>query len=88
MTRLNARLGPDLEAKLEFLKRRTKKNATEIVRESIEMYYWHTREGSSKSGRAAFDQSGFVGCADAEEGLSSGYKQILADQLERKTGKP
>jgi hypothetical protein len=87
MTRLNARLAPDLAAKLELLKRRTKKNVTEIVHESIELYYRQTSEGGATSSGEAFESSGFVGCADGEENLAADYKRLLADLIERKSGR-
>ena len=85
MTRLNARLSPDLDAKMELLKHRTKKTVTEIIRDAIEMYYQHTQEAGGAMGGTAFERSGFIGCANGEKNLSTDYKALLTDQLKRKT---
>ncbi len=83
-TRLNARLDGALAQKLEFLKRRTNKSVTEIVRESIERYYEQTR-GQLDHAHRAFDGAGFVGCGEADEDLSSTYKRQVTDLVEKKT---
>ncbi len=87
MTRLNARLDADLANKLELLKQRTRKTTSEIIRESIELYYRQTERGGGASIAAAFEGAGFVGCADGEENLSESYKDQLAELIQRK-GEP
>lgn len=84
--RLNARLDDDLAEKLDLLQRRTRKNVTEIVRESIELYYRHTKEATDGA-RHLLEASGFVGCADAEVDLSARYKDLLADLAAAKTAR-
>lgn len=74
--RLNARLDEALAEKLAVLQRRTGKNVTEIVRESIERYYAQTEPRAARDRLAA---AGFIACGEAEAGLSAGYKAALAD---------
>jgi hypothetical protein len=85
-TRLNARLDGTLARKLEFLKRRTRKTVTEIVREAIERYYEQTR-GEHGQARHVFDDTGFIGCGEGDADLSSAYKRELADLVEKKTAR-
>lgn len=83
--RLNARIDDELAAKLEHLRRRTKKSVTEIVRASIELYYERFREREESAARILHG-SGFVGCGEGDPDLSSTYKERLGDSLAHKTG--
>lgn len=82
--RLNARLDPELNEKLEYLKRRTKLGVTEVVKRSIECYYDAVRREASDA-QSILEQSGFVGCAEGDRDLSADYKQLLAESLARKS---
>lgn len=82
--RLNARIDDDLAEKLEVLQRRTRKNVTEIVRESIELYYEHTK-GSPSRVREQLEASGFVGCGEDDADLSARYKGLLPELAAAKT---
>jgi predicted transcriptional regulator len=84
--RLNARIDDELAAKLEFLRRKTKKSVTEILRESVELYYERFRAAEGSSSRA-LEAAGFVGCGEAAPDLSLNYKQQFAESLTRKTGR-
>jgi len=78
--RLNARVDDELAAKVEALRRLTKKSTTDIVKAAIELYYDTVR---GTGGRAAdlLEQAGFIGCADGPEDLSESYKDELASSL-------
>ena len=82
--RLNARITDGLAEKVEFLRRRTKLSVTEILKESIQLYYERVR--SQPAGTIEIlNKSGFVGCADGDESLSETYKEDLARSLFHKT---
>jgi len=82
--RINARIGEDLAAKIEHLRRHTNQSVTEIVRASVELYYERFRDKGQGAARILED-SGFVACGDDSEDLSAHYKQRLHDSLSRKT---
>jgi hypothetical protein len=82
--RINARLPPDVARKVSYLERRGRMTTTQVLRESIELYYATvTRETSTAA--SALEQAGFVGCASGPRDLSSTYKAQLADSLEEKS---
>jgi len=83
--RLNARLDDDLAMKLDQLCQQTNKSITEVVRASIELYYERFQE-KLRSSAQGFDESGFIGCGDGEDDLSSTYKTDLGESLSQKTG--
>jgi len=82
--RLNARLDDDLADKLERLQRRTNKNVTEIVRESIELYA-RLAEDEPNRARSQFEASGFIGCGEDGADLSASYKSLLPELGKAKT---
>lgn len=81
--RINARLEPELRAKVDFLRRRTKLGATEIIKLSIEQYYESVRRGP-RAGKEVLSARGFIGCGEAEPTLSTTYKSVLATSLAKK----
>jgi hypothetical protein len=82
--RINARLEPELQAKVDFLRRRTKLSATEIIKVSIDQYYQSVKRGGER-GKKAMLLRDFVGCGAADANLSTTYKRALADTLAKKT---
>jgi hypothetical protein len=82
-TRINARLPSDLARKISYLQQRTRKSATEVLHESIELLYASVREQESPA--SILDSTGFVGCAEGAPELSSTYKTALLASLPLKT---
>ena len=81
--RLNARLEPELEKKLAYLRRRTGLATSDVVRTSIERYYAAVRAEGTDA-RAIFEATGFVGGDAGPTDLSERYKEYLTDSLDRK----
>ncbi|MET0795566.1 MAG: CopG family transcriptional regulator [Polyangiaceae bacterium] len=81
--RLNARLEPELERKLAYLRDRTGLGTSDVVRASIERYYEALRAEGANA-RAALEASGFVGSGAGPADLSERHKQYLAESLTRK----
>jgi hypothetical protein len=81
--RLNARLDPELERKLSYLRRRTGLATSEIVRTSIERYYEQTCAEVADA-RAILEASGFIGGGTGPADLSERYKEQLTKSLGRK----
>lgn len=85
-TRLNARIDAELAAKLDRMQRRTNKSITEIVRESLELYYERFQRDEEGSSSRILQESEFIGCAEADPELSTTYKVHLHESLSRKAG--
>ena len=82
--RINARLPAEVARKVAFLEKRTQKTTTQVVIDSIELYYESLKEGSATA-VDLLEQSGFIGCAAGPADLSSTYKAKLARSLSNKT---
>lgn len=78
--RLNARIDAALARKVAYLRARTHKSTTEVVKASIEAYYEKLRSSEGPAGLLA----DFVGSASGEPELSTRYKRLLASSLARK----
>jgi predicted DNA-binding protein len=78
--RLNARIDDELARKVKYLRKRTQKSTTEVVKASIEAYYRQVSVGTS----AAELLSTFVGSATGDANLSTDYKAELSRSLTRK----
>lgn len=81
--RINARLDKQHSERLGYLQKVTGKSVTDIVKEAIDVSY----ERQVRSGRHGLDllrDGAFVGCAEADENLSSNYKQEIGKILDRK----
>jgi hypothetical protein len=78
--RINARISPQLARKVEYLRQRTGKTATEVLSASIETYF------AQVAGQAHPRQllEDFVGCAQGDTELSTNYKRDLAASLGKK----
>jgi predicted DNA-binding protein len=82
--RINARLPAEVARKIAYLEERTKKSTTEVVIESIELYYEALKDGPGTA-VDLLEQAGFIGCAEGPADLSSTYKAMLARSLSNKT---
>jgi ribbon-helix-helix CopG family protein len=82
--RLNARLDEALAKKLEYLRKKTQKSTTDVVRRSIELYYESVASGSDDPAQL-LEQTGFIGCAEGSAKLSERYKSELGRSLANKS---
>jgi len=83
--RINARLDPDHEEKLQYLARTTRRNYSDVVKEALDLYYAKAR-GEAESSLAVLRESGFVGVAEGPEDLAANYKAYLTEDLSAKHG--
>lgn len=81
--RFNARLDPELERKLAYLRRRTGLATSDVVRASIERYYEAVCAAGADA-RTILESSGFVGSGTGPADLSERYKDHLLKALARK----
>jgi hypothetical protein len=84
--RINARLDAELSRKLTLLRRRTAQSTTEVLKAALECYFERISGADVVAARAQL--ADFVGCADADEGLSTRYKAELQDSLDGKLATP
>lgn len=82
--RINARLDPELAAKIEEIRRQTGMTTTEIVEAAL--VAWTTREQTSRSTPArAFAAAGFIGSGSGPRHLARDAKAALRESLKKKT---
>jgi predicted DNA-binding protein len=81
--RLNARLEPELERKLAYLRRRTGLATSDVVRSSIEHYY-DAVMASTTDARVVLEASGFIASGSGPVDLSERYKEHLSESLAQK----
>lgn len=85
--KLNARITPEIDAKLRELVEATGSSMSAVVMKAIELFY---RQGSVPSGRKPYDlarQSGIIGCLKSGPGnLSSNYKEIVYQEIAKRHG--
>ncbi len=81
--RLNARMDPEMERKVAYLRRRTGLGTSELVRASIDHYYRAVRAGGA-SAKEILDASGFIAGGSGPRDLSTTYKAVLAGSFRRK----
>jgi hypothetical protein len=81
--RLNARIDAELARKVRYLRGRTRKTTTQVVKASIEAYYEQLSAGQPVAELLAH----FVGSAQGDPELSSNYKASLSNSLRRKVSR-
>ncbi len=81
--RLNARIDPELSAKVKYLRRRTGQSTTQILKASIEAYYRQLTEQEKPATLLA----DFIGCAAGSPDLSESYKAELKQTLGKKVAR-
>jgi predicted DNA-binding protein len=81
--RLNARLDPEMERKVAYLRQRTGLGTSDLVRASIECYYEAVHSGRVRA-HDILEAAGFIASGSAAPDLSDRYKEHLASALGRK----
>lgn len=82
-TRINARLDPELAARVDELRRQTGMSLTEIVEAAL--LAWTEQQAASVSRPArAFAAAGFIGVGKGPRNLARNAKQALAQSLKSK----
>lgn len=81
--RVNARLDPVHEEKLETLCRRTGRSRTDVLRQAIDLLHAHEMAERGHAAEIMRAQS-FIGCAEGDPDLASNYKSSLGESLQDK----
>lgn len=74
--RINARINPEEQDKLEALKILTGKSTSEVVREALTHYY-ELKQSKHKQKTALLSETGFIGVGSDLPELSEQYKRYL-----------
>ena len=80
--RINARLDESSEEKIEKIKRVTKKSTTDIIKESVDLYYKKLSLDVKENNRKLLKS--LSGIADGPKDLSENYKKYLTKGLSEK----
>ncbi len=84
--RVNARLSPESAEQMAYLQEATGAGVSDVVRESLSLYYTHVRRQKSP-GLLHFAQH--IGQWDSGHAdTASNWKQVLGESLEAKHGLP
>jgi len=78
--RINARLDPNRSRKIAYLRQRTGKSTSEVIKASLDAYF----DQLSSEEQPAQLLADLVGCANGPTDLSSDYKTILTSSLRQK----
>jgi len=82
--RINARLDPDSEEKIKRIKEVTHKSTTDIIKESVNLYYAQLN-CDAKSNNQKLLKS-LSGISSGPKNLSDNYKNYIYRDLEKKHG--
>ena len=83
--RVNARIDDATSAKIERVRSLTGWTVTDIIKRGVAL----VEKEQVSTEKTAWDiavSSGIIGCAEGDSELSSNYKQVLLESLEKKLG--
>ena len=84
--RVNARLDRDRASKFDYIRQRTNKGASDIMKAAIDLYYEKLHQEAHIKPLQLLKQAGLIGCAEGDSDLSVNYKQYLTESLNEKYG--
>lgn len=84
--RVNARLDRDRASKFDYIRQRTNKGASDIMKAAIDLYYEKLHQEAPIKPLQLLKQAGLIGCAEGDSDLSVNYKQYLTESLNEKYG--
>ena len=84
--RIDARLDEEFARQVDHLQKLKQISTSAMVREAIADYYRTVVDEEAQRPLSALETSGFVGCAEGSEDLSSSNKTSLGESLEPKHG--
>jgi hypothetical protein len=82
---INTNLDDSLAEKIDYLLKTTQLTLSDILKNSVNLYYELTRI-SPADRLKAFEESGFIGCGEGDAHLSVNYKNDLRELMEQKYG--
>lgn len=76
-------LDDDRAGKLAYIQQQTQQDVSEVMQAAIDLYYEQLHP-TSQTPFQAMQESGFVGCIQAEPDLSTSYKTLLRSVIQAK----
>ena len=70
--------------KLAYTQQQTNHAVTDVIKSALELYYQQLQQ-EQKNPLSMLNQTGFIGCGQADPDLSVNYKSILRDGLKANT---
>lgn len=70
-------------SKIAFIQQQTQQDIGEILKAAIDLYYQNL-QASQTSPLQILEETGVIGCCSVENDLSTTYKSVLAEELEKK----
>jgi hypothetical protein len=78
---INIELNQEYESKLAYVQQQTDQQDIKAVIEAAIDIYYRQLELPRKTALEIFQESGFIGCIQADENLSTNYKPIVRDAI-------
>lgn len=82
--RINARLDEESQEKIEQIRRVTNKSTTDIIKESVDLYYKSLKLNAKENNKKLLKS--LSGIAEGPKDLSENYKKYLDKDLSGKHG--
>ena len=84
---IEIQLDEEQARKLAYIQQQTQQNVAEVLKWVVEQSYERLTQQPESPQKAAleiFQQSGFIGCIEAESEISVDYKSIVRDLIQQK----
>lgn len=81
---INIELNEEYESKLVYMQQRTEQKDVKAVIEAAIDAYYSQLEPSGKTALEIFSESGFIGCIQADENLSTNYKSTIKSAIQQR----
>lgn len=77
-----------VKRELDFIKSYFDSNQSQAIKDAIHAFYQHLKmeEQAQLSPKQIFEESGFIGCFQAEKNLSTTYKKKITKSIKAKHG--
>jgi hypothetical protein len=74
---INIELNKEYESKLAYVQQKTDQKDMKVVIEAAIDAYYNQLEPAPKTALDIFQESGFIGCIQADPNLSTNYKSVV-----------
>lgn len=81
---INIELNPEYESKLAYVQQKTDQQDIKAAIEAAIDAYYRQLDAPQKTALEIFSASGFIGCIQADETLSTNYKPIVRSAIQER----
>jgi hypothetical protein len=81
---INIELNKEYESKLAYVQQKTEQKDVKVVIEAAIDAYYSQLEPTSKTALEIFQESGFIGCIQADPNLSTNYKSVVSSAIQER----